>query len=504
MAGSKERYQALTAYRTQFLQRARHNASLTIPSLVPLEGQDAQAHLVEPYQSDGANNLISLASRITMALLPAGRPYLRLDIPPKEVMSMEGDVPPEVQAELAKGETLIQAAVERANWRSATMQEVQQLIVAGSVTEEYMDDNTIRIHRLDRFVWRRDERGRMLECLLLEKWDREALPDGVPVPVDSTGALEDDVEIYTKIHRRQDDTYTVTKETGDGHSVSTVEFRARDLPYLFLRWSATPGEDYGRSKVEETIADLRSLEGYVAASRQLGAMAAMNFVMIRPSASSNGLRNRLSRIENGDVVVGDPETVELKQFANTQGAQIVAANVQELRQSLGKAYLSQGAGQRDAERVTAAEIQRDINEIEAVAGGPFSALSLEMLEVRTHLLMQQMIAAGEFPPVEEDALMPTILTGLEALSRERDVNRVMQAGQLIGAFGEEGIRQVKIPVLLGAGLVGLGFPNAIRPAKEVAAEKQQEQEQAMAQRAAPAAINAASKAQEQQQPQPEG
>jgi hypothetical protein len=93
MAGGKERYDQLTTDREQFLQRARHNAMLTIPALMPLTGHDGKAHLIEPYQSLGATGVTSMSSRMTMALLPAGRPHLRLGIPPAQLMALEGEVP---------------------------------------------------------------------------------------------------------------------------------------------------------------------------------------------------------------------------------------------------------------------------------------------------------------------------------------------------------------------------------------------------------------------------
>ena len=85
---AKERYVAMTPDRQQFLQRARANAMLTIPSLMPLEGHDGKAHLIEPYQGLGATGVISLTSRLALALLPAGRPHLRLDVSNKILFQM--------------------------------------------------------------------------------------------------------------------------------------------------------------------------------------------------------------------------------------------------------------------------------------------------------------------------------------------------------------------------------------------------------------------------------
>ncbi len=105
-ASAKTRYQKLASkHRNQFLQRARHNALLTLPSLMPLEGQSGTSHLVEPYQGMGARGVTHLSSRLTLGLLPAGRPYMRFDLPPEIRMQTQGETPPEIERNLALAET---------------------------------------------------------------------------------------------------------------------------------------------------------------------------------------------------------------------------------------------------------------------------------------------------------------------------------------------------------------------------------------------------------------
>ena len=498
MATAKARYDELGVHREQFLQRARHNAMLTIPSLMPLAGHDGKAHLIEPYQSLGALGVVAMSSRVTMALIPAGRPHLRLGIPPAKLLELQGEIPPEVNQELSKSEGLVSHAVERANWRTTTLQIIQQLMVAGSNTVEIREDQTLRTHRLDNFVWRRDARGVVLECIIQEYWDPDNLPAGVGTPAQTVGeagkSTDNDVIVFTVIKYSNDGTYTVHKETDTGVRVGDpVTYKKHMLPFLFLRWSTTPAEDYGRSKVEEVIGDLRSYDSLSKQSLEQGAMGAMNFIMVRPGATANGLRNRLTRINNGDVVVGDPETVEVKQFANGPGFQITEALLSKLEERISRAFLLLSTQQRNAERVTATEIERDIQELESTLGGTFSGLSLEFLEKATLLLIEDMKLKGEFPPLGEDDLQTTILTGLEALSRERDVGRGVQAAQIVSQFGDEGLRRIKMGVVLDKIMVGLGFADAIRDEEEVQKEKAQEQQAALAERAAGPMAAAAAK-----------
>jgi hypothetical protein len=507
MVSAKERYDSMTNDRNQFLQRARANAMLTIPSLMPLEGHDGKAHLIEPYQSLGAAGVVSLTSRLALALIPAGRPHLRFDVSAKILNDMQGTVPNETNRLLSKGENLVQKKVESVNWRASTLASVAQLIVSGSVIEHMLPDGRLRIFRLDQFVMRRDHRGRVVEAVIRECFDKDALPPDLPVPeelvmsdVDSMLAKDKQVELYThitlSIGSTGDATYTVRREAEGGLLIGKeTKFSEEDLPYFFLRWSETPGEDYGRSKVEEVIADLRSLDGLEKASIELGALGAKHFIMVNPSATAAGLKNRITRINNGDVVMGSAESVELKQFANIPGHQIVDAQIGRLAERVGRAFLLSSPGQRNAERVTATEIERDIQELESTLGGTFSVLSLDMMEARTLLLIKFMKNNSEFPDTEEGVFDVTILTGLEALSRERDVQRASQAATLIQAFGEQAADQVKFDVVLNKAFIGLGFVDAIRSDEEVAARLQQRQQAEIDKAAVAPTINADSKAQ---------
>jgi len=500
---AKARYDKLATDRSQFLQRARHNALLTIPSLMPLDGHDGRSHLVEPYQGLGARVVAHLSSRMTIGFLPAGRPYMRMDLPPEIKMQEAGEVSTETTKGLALAEQLVQAEVEAKGWRGSTLMSMQQLLVAGNVLEQMLPDNSIRVFRLDQFVVRRNFDGKILEMIIQEKFKSDATPfnlKGAPGEVQE----DDDVELYTVIKLVQEATrefYERTQEWGDGAKASEKAiFAIDDLPYFPLRWSATPGEDYGRAKAEEHIADLRSLDALEKAQLEMAGMGSRNFIMIAPGAGASGIKNRLVRALNGDVVVGDPASVELKSFDNAAGFQITQAQVAVIRESLSTAFLLQSGAQRQAERVTATEIERDIQELEAALGGVFSTLSVEMLERRTTVLIKQMKDQEKLPDFPDGTIVPTILTGLEALSRERDVSRAQQAAELVRAFlgaDESAGDVVKLDTILGRAFIGLGLPDSVNTAEETAAIRQQraqqQQQQQMVEKLGPAVIKEAGK-----------
>ena len=499
----KERYNTLSKDRVQYLRRAQHNSLLTLPPLMPMDGKKDGAHLVEPYQGLGAMGVVHLSSRMAINFLPAGRPYLRLDLPPKIQMELEGDVPTDIAIGLSKSEQMIQAEVEDVGWRKSTLMTLQQLINSGNVLEYVQPDNKIRHFRLDQYVQQFDASGRFIEAVIKEEFPKAEIPEGLTPPsnVDNGPDGDEQVQMYTCIKYIGNGMYRRYMEWGNDEPIGgPTEWHESRMPYIPLGWTWMPGEHYARSKVGEHIADLRSLDALEKAQLEMAAMASRNFVLIRPGATSASLRQRLTRARNGDVLVADPDSVEAKSFDNYAGVRQIQDHIQVLRESLGRAFLLNSAAQRQAERVTATEIERDIGELEAALGGVFSMLASEMMKRRTEILMGQMMDQGKLPPVDKEMVTPTILTGLEALSRERDVSRAMQAAQIVQAFGPEAVDVIKLERVIGRAFVGLGIADAVRSEEEVAQIKQQRQQQqeqqAMMEKLGPPAINAATKAQQ--------
>jgi hypothetical protein len=465
---------------------------------MPLEGRDKTSHLLEPYQGLGALAVSHMSSRITVAMLPAGRPHMRLDMPAEFLMENQGQVPADVNKGLALSERIVQGEVEDKDWRDATLQSIQQLLVAGNVCEYQFPDNSIRLHRLDRYVVRRDYSGRVLEGIIKESLSPDMVPEEVTAP--PSKGEDEHFDLYTWIKpivlgEKKRPGYEVRQYIDDEQASEPIQYERDFLPYNFLRWTSVPGEDYGRAKFEEHVADFRSLDALEKATLEGAAMASRNFIFIKPGATGHGLRDRITKAANGDVLVGDPEGVELKSFENASGYTLTVQQVQRLEERLGRAWLLLSATQRNAERVTATEIERDIQEIEAALGGNFSTLNVQMMERRTRLLMKNMEDAGRLPNLLANGVRPTILTGLEALSRERDVNRAAQLSQLLQGFGPEALDIVKLEVPLRAATIGLGFADAIRGEKEVAQRQQQRAAMQTAQAVAPQVAGALAKGQ---------
>ena len=503
---ARSRYAALVPRRQPFLDRAREYSKLSIPTLIPTEGHTGNSDLYEPYQSLTASLVINLSSRILTALYPPNTKSFRFAVAP-ELLLQQGEMKADKDTErgLTLAEDAAQAEIERRGWRQPTNLGLQHLIVAGNVMEQMLPDNSLKLYRLDQYMVVRSPNGEMIEFLVEEKVHPDSLPDELRELVDSEKLSvtpgNTTSQISTKMlslytwGKLREGVWTIHQEIEDT-KVPKSEGIFKLNPFNALRWSAVVGEDYGRAKVEEHSGDFRAIEGLSKSLIDGAAMASRNVTMIRPNAQGGlNLRRRLAKADNGDYVVGNPEDIEMLQFTNVNGLQIVSDALQTIATRLSAAFLSGSGMRRDAERVTAQELRMVVEELEGVLGGVFSMLAIDLQSARINRLIIQMQAKGQLPPWPEGVVEPTILTGLDALGREQDVTRVSTALQILQGIPPEVIQDYpKWEVLLGKLFNGLDLPEAVHTEEEVAQKQQQRAEQQAALNVAQAGGEAAAQA----------
>lgn len=482
---AKARYTSLAVKREHFLDRARDCAELTIPSLLPREGHHPSQRLIEPAQSVGAECVLNLASRLMMALYPPGQPSFKLGVP-ADVLLAQGQesVPADLERGLTLGEQTIAAEIERRQWRHPTHLSLLYMIVTGNALEQMLPDNRIKVFRIDQYVVVRDPSGQVTEIITEEFLFPANMPDELRSMVDADEDASQPIPLYTWVKLKNDGTWEIHQEIQE-ETVPNSKGTWQILPFNALRWTAVVGEDYGRGKCEEHIGDLRSVEGLSKAVIDGAAMASRHVTMIRPNAAGGlNLRRRLAKAANGEFVVGNPEDIEMLQFTNVTGMQFTEQALVRLIQSLSRGFLLNSSVRRDAERVTAYELQLMAEELEGTLGGVYSMLAQEMQAARLRRLIFQMQDQGALPDWPEGVIEPTILTGLESLGRQQDVQKVATLTQLLAQLPPEVATDYpKWSDLLKKVFNGLQLPEAVRTDEEVA---QIQQQRAMAEAAAQA------------------
>lgn len=474
---AKARYQSLSLYREPFLRRARDFAMLTIPSLLPPLGHHFTADLPETYTGFGARCVVALASRLTVTFLPPQEVSFRLSVAP-EVLLQSGaaSVPDHIALGLAKAEDTIQRETERASWRATTELEMQHLIVTGNILEQSLPDNTLKAYRLDQYVVVRDPQGRVVEIVVEEMLTRESMPEKLRSMLEGVDTLGENLDtggsvpvpLYTWAKWNPDkNEWNVHQEISD-KVVPGSKGRYGISPFRALRWCPVLGEAYGRSKVEDHRGDLQSVEGFAKALRDGAAMASRNLLTVRPGGSGGrSLRRNLAEAPNGEVLSADPDDIGAVEFKNTNGMQFTAQVQDSLKQEIGAAFLLNSAMRRDAERVTAYELSKMIEEIESVLGGVYTTISKDMQAPRMQRLILQMQRNRQLPPWPQGMVEPTILTGLDALSRAKDVEKSNMALNAIQVLSPEERMYVKMGTVLGKMFSGMGFVDAVRTDEEV-------------------------------------
>jgi|TARA_R110000744_G_scaffold351410_1_gene457235 hypothetical protein len=507
-----KRYTHLESDRTSFLDRAREVAKLTIPTLMPPEGHSGSSVYATPYQSIGARGVNNLASKLLMTLLPPNSPFFRLTMDDFDLQSLAGDdARGKVEEALARIERAAMQEVEATAVRVPVFEALKQLITSGNVLIHMPKDGGVRVFRLDRYVCQRDAMGNVLEVITKETVSPLMLPEAVQelLTKPSEESQLKSIDLYTKVCRVNKKWEVYQEVEGQIIPDSRGSFPLDQSPFMALRMVRIDGESYGRGYVEEFIGDLSSLETLTKAIVQGAAAAAKVLFLVKPNGSTK--QKVLAQTPNGGIATGDANDVSVLQLEKYSDFRVAQDTAREITERLAYSFLMNSAVQRKAERVTAEEVRYMAQELESALGGVYSILSQEFQYPMVKLLLARMEKSGKMPKFPKDTLKPQIVTGMEALGRGQDLNKLSQLLQMLQPLGPEILqRELNIDDYidrLGASL-GIDTSGLIRSAEqkeqEAQAEQQMMQQQQMMQMAEKATGPVAQglmKQQQEQQPQ---
>lgn len=464
-----------------------------MPSVCPPDGQSASAVLPQTHTSFGHRGATNVASKLMMAFMPPGDSAFEINVPTKTLLNAGVlSPPPEILKGLAQCEQLINSKIEALNWRRQTYISLLHLVVAGNVGEYIQPDGKLKLYRLDQFVGVRDCDGKLLEAVTAETLKVRGLPQKLR---EKTAKKEDEkCVLYTRFEWIDDKQYAVQQDLDD-HSITPYQTYNGVMPFNALAWELVPGEMYGRSHVEQNYSDILALDKTSQQLLECGAVASRNLIFVAPNAAGGNLRKRITEARNGSVLSGrggQNGDIQPFQFNNQNAMQALNVEKQDLKRDLAVAFLLTNDLRRDAERVTAYELQMLVTEIEQGLGGVYSYLGPEMVGWRLKKLVAQMQSKDELPKIGDDQTEITVTTGLAALGKDAKLKKVQSFLSLLNetpqSFQQEAASYIKFDTILTPAAVSLGFPQSIKTAQEVQqaqqAQQQQEMMSQMAQRAA--------------------
>lgn len=484
MAG---RYAQLEAARDAFLRRAREAAVLTIPTLVPPDGHSGSTEYDTPYQSVGSRGVNNLASKLLLTLLPPNSPFFRLVIDDYDLAQVAGkDARGAVEEALGRIERAGLSEIEGSAVRVPVFEALKQLIVAGNALVYMPKKDGMKVYRLDRYVVKRDAMGNVLEMITKESVSPLMLDDETrALLTDPVDRNTKDYDLYTCV-KLKDKKWEVYQEV-QGITIpgSYGSFPKDRCPFIPLRFSRVDGEDYGRGFVEEYIGDLRSLEALSQAIVEGSAASAKVLFLVRPNGTTKA--KNLAQSPNGAIVTGDANDVSTLQVQKAGDFRVALETSRTITERLSFAFLLNSSVQRQAERVTAEEVRYMAQELETALGGVYSILSQEFQMPLVNLILARLESQGKMPKMPKDSVKPTIVTGMEALGRGQDLNKLAQFLQYLQPLGPEVIaNELNIDDYidrLGASL-GIDTNGLIKSPEQKQQEQaamQQQQQQMMAQ-----------------------
>lgn len=508
-----KRYSQLESDRDSFLERAREAAELTIPYLMPPEGHTGSTVYKTPFQGIGARGVNNLASKLLLSLVPPNSPFFRLSIDDFDLAALGDAGRGAVEEALGRIERAAQQEIETSAVRVPVFEAIKQLIVAGNALVYLPKKDGMKVFRLDRFVCHRDTMGNLLEIITKEAVAFDMLPDSVKELLKQEDNQEQSthksLDLFTYVCRKDKKWEVYQEVMGVEVPDSRGSYAEDKNPFIPLRFSRIDGESYGRGFVEEYIGDLKSLESLTQAIVEGSAASSKVLFLVRPNGTTKA--RDLAKSPNGAIVNGDANDISTLQVQKASDFNVAAQTIQAITERMSFAFLLNSSVQRSAERVTAEEVRYMAQELETALGGVYSILSQEFQYPLVNLLLGRMEQSGKMPKMPKDSVKPTIVTGMEALGRGQDLNKLATFLQYLQPLGAEVIQSEvnvgdyidRLGASLGIDTQGLIRSPEQKQAEQEAAQQQQQQqmmESTMADMATKAAPQMAKSAGEAMQP----
>lgn len=460
-----QRYSALyDKYRdTAAILKTEDYAKWSLPTIYadPDLRDGKRVSVARDYQSVGAVLTNHLSSKLASLLFPATQSFFRIDASSgtSQVAQAMGVNQNDVGASLANLEN---GAYRRIFLKSSYHQLVHtmKLLITTGNCLLYRNSGTGGTHAysLRQYSYMRDGAGVVWDIFLKERTQIQSLP--ADVQVHFKGREEGScVELYTRAKRERreiGDVFVISQEV-EGHLLGNEsEYPEAICPFIPVVWNLVTGETYGRGLVEDYAGDFAKLSQLSEALALYEIESCRVLHMAKPGSGAD--IDSMAQEESGAWVAGDPNAVAVYEAGDYNKIQALRAELDSIEQRLAPAFMYAG-NQRDAERVTAEEIRQNAQEAEMALGGVYSSIADSLHIPLAHILcwevnpsfINELLAGG---------LTLSVLTGVAALGRTADVDKLVNASQILGVVmpvltqssGRFDPDRIIDKVLLGVGL----------------------------------------------------
>lgn len=508
-------YKNMTQDREPYLYKAREAAKYTIPSLIKDDNNGKQVQTIEqPNQSIGADGVNNLSAKVTLAMLPPNQPFFKFSIDAAELKKIATDIgqePNEFELSVTRGlsitEQLLVDYNEQNGDRICLGEAMKHLYIAGNVFLVHVPKQGLKYYPLNRFVVRRDYCGNVLKAITTETIGFYALPKDIQQDVleqlkikektDNVKKLEEkELTLYTCYRKRNN--HWITYQEVEGIQIPRTEgkYPVEACPFIALRYTRIDGESYGRGLIEEYIGDISYLDVLSKAIKEASLVASKFIMLVNPNGQTN--IKQLAKTKNGGFCAGKADDCTPLQANKYYDLQTARQEKESLEKRLYRVFLLAQAVQRDSERTTATEIQYMIRDLEEALGNHYSIMSKEFQQayIKIGFFHLRKEKKNQLPDLIKDkSVKLTVTTGLEALGRGSDLNKLTMFGQTLAQFAQiaqvTGMKMDVIAQKIAASL-NLDITGLMPTQEEIAASQEEASNNSMMEKIAPNLVNKAS------------
>lgn len=418
-------WQRLYGIKQPLMTRVERYASLTIPKICLPSGFNAEStDQTHDYQSVGAQGTNHLTNKIMLALFAPTRPFFRVGLGAltEKDLAAAGIDAQQIAPVLAKMERDAVAVLDQRGQRPKLYACVRHLIVAGNVLL-HLGKKDMRVIGLRNFCVKRNAKGDVhtliiKECVKYDELDKDVREVMV-------GKYHDDTSVdHYKLFRLMPNGDYGMSQWVNEHRLPTKfdgKWSAANMPYRVLTWDLDDENDYATGLVEEYAGDLEAMSVLSEAVVDGAVLGTEYRWLVNPTGQTSA--DDLNKSENGDALPGIPADIAPTQGGNPLAIDTADKVLQRYEKRIALGFLLQSAVTRNAERVTAEEIRQTAQELETSFGGVYSNLAQLIQQPIAMWLMADVGGLG----IKGTDLTVSIITGLDALSRNGDLENLRQA-----------------------------------------------------------------------------
>jgi hypothetical protein len=168
---------------------------------------------------------------------------------------------------------------------------------------------------------------------------------------------------------------------------------------------------------------------------------------------------------------------------------IALETIKEITDRLGAAFMLNSSVQRSGERVTAEEIRYMARELEDGLGGIYTVLTQELQLPMLTVILDRLRKQKRIPSLPKDLVKPVIITGLEAIGRSQDLDKLQMFVQSLTQLQYQDRLNANEVIARIANALSIDTKDLVKTQEQIDAEQAQAQEAAMMQQMAPNAVN---------------